>query len=241
MRLIKSDALSVQEATLVHASVSAVADLNKLYAKMLTALNIEPRVEYRVWKVDGHDLDGTEHPSAKLKAEGGVLFPLPTDTAQISKTLEEALVHSDECFVVETKIDGEWIVDARSIPKNPDIPTITKDSEQDMPKENAPLFTPGTDFFSKYGSSSSPSSSSMMQTTTRPIKGVDSVLTNMFNTATEKNLILGVPSKSTTSFGTLNTGKNKEEKSTLQPGILGLGNMYVSLSSSLAKSLSFGS
>ncbi len=143
MRMIQSDAKSLEESPIIKVSISAMATLEKLYETFVSVLNLNVPADYRVWKVDGLDLDGAQYPSGKLLADGGILFPLLNDNAQMSKTLEEAIVQSEDSFVVEVAVGGKWIVDANSVPKTPDIVTGTTYSDSEASrKEAGPLFKP---------------------------------------------------------------------------------------------------
>lgn len=219
MRMIQSDAKSLEESPIIKVSISAMATLEKLYETFVSVLNLNVPADYRVWKVDGLDLDGAQYPSGKLLADGGILLPLLNDNAQMSKTLEEAIVQSEDSFVIEVAVGGKWIVDANSVPKTPDIGTGTTYSDSEASrKEAGPLFKPGTDFFSKMQSNGSGANKVKVDSSgTNP-----GVMDGFYDAAVSKGLIFA-PNLSSKFSG---FGKGKVEKGpTVQPGLLGLGNM----------------
>ncbi len=223
--MIQSDAKSLEESPIIKVSISAMATLEKLYETFVSVLNLNVPADYRVWKVDGLDLDGAQYPSGKLLADGGILFPLLNDNAQMSKTLEEAIVQSEDSFVVEVAVGGKWIVDANSVPKTPDIVTGTTYSDSEASrKEAGPLFKPGTDFFSKMQSNGSGANKVKVDSSgTKP-----GVMDGFYDAAVSKGLIFA-PNLSSKFSG---FGKGKVEKGpTVQPGLLGLGNMCVFVAS----------
>ena len=167
----------------------SVKTLCKSLADVFTTKSHLP---YRVWKVEGGVFDGSEYPPSKL-LPGGASALEENDT-----TLEDALIESEDSFVVEFKEGATWIIDipqpSRSIILPSDIPP--------------PLFSSGNDFFSRLANNSS--SSSMRTSTT------DTVLPKQ----TPSSSTLLRPSVSISGFGSSNNRMNSQV-----PGTLGLGNM----------------
>lgn len=223
MQMIPSEARTLADASITKVSLSAMDKLETMYGKFVSALELNAPAKYRVWKVDGLDLDGIKYPSGKLLAEGGVLMPLPSDNAQMSKTLEEAIVQSEESFVVEVAVGEKWIVDAASVKVNPDIYTGTTPTDPDTTsKEAGPLFKPGSGFFSKMQSSMTGTNKADADSSTKN----QGIIDGLFDVAVSKGLFfpLGASSKFS---GTGKTKAEKEKGPTMQPGLLGLSNMCV--------------
>ncbi|KLO12706.1 cysteine proteinase [Schizopora paradoxa] len=214
MELIPSDATTLEKESIKKITLSEADTLETMCRKAVFALEIDVSEQYRIWKVDGLDLDGTKYPSGKLLAEGGALMPLSSDNG---KTLTEARIQSEDSFVVELAFDGKWIVDAERVPNNPDIITGNTLSYPDTRStEPRPLFEPGTDFISKM-------QSSMSGGANKAKDSAQGMMNGLFDAAVSKGLVFapGVSSK----FG--GTGKTKAEKGStaIQPGLLGLSNM----------------
>jgi ubiquitin carboxyl-terminal hydrolase 4/11/15 len=176
--------------------ISSKDSLKALCKQLADAVSSSPRLPYRVWKVEGGDFDGSEYPPSKL-LPGGASILEENDTS-----LEDALVESEDSFVVEFKEGENWIVD---VPRT--IEPLS--STELLPSAPPPLFSSGDDFFSRMGNASSSS-------------------TIMMTSAAMGNDLLANPSSSTLlrpaatmdTFGSFNRRNNSQE-----PGTLGLGNM----------------
>ncbi|EEB97627.1 hypothetical protein MPER_03019, partial [Moniliophthora perniciosa FA553] len=142
---------------------------------------------HRVWKVDTNaddfDFNFSKYPISRLDTDSKNLV-LGSD-----KTIEEALLETDDAFAVEFK-DEDWIVDLVGEPPAP-----------------KPLFSSGDGFFNRM--------------TPKPFS---STTTKSYDTS-----ITTFGSKSTPTTST--TKMNGSLSKSLEPGTLGLGNMFVFLCS----------
>ncbi|TFY74055.1 hypothetical protein EWM64_g9957, partial [Hericium alpestre] len=177
------------EYTTTSSSARRVKDLLLDLASTIDPLSTE---EYRVWRVEGATLGGSDYPLGKLIQQTAEILE-PSD-----KTLADAMIESDDAFVVEFAKEGVWIVDEAK------RAVITGKLVEDVPP---PLFSQESDFFSKLGKSSS--SSTAIDSTSVSANGV---------------LSSDVPASSALLKPALPLSTTAR-KPTNEPGTLGLGNM----------------
>ncbi|KAF7964511.1 hypothetical protein HWV62_6377, partial [Athelia sp. TMB] len=181
LMLHKSDAKDITGPPPKWVTVSINDTVRHLCSALVVAVCTEsPPPDSRVWKLTGQSYEGSLYPASLLFEDKAELLKLSDET------LEDALIEPGDAFAVEFSHNGGFIVD-------PD----------DLPGSNAllgvPLFSSGSDFFSKF--STNKTDSSPVST-----KGATS-------------------SKSTTSFKPFGSGTSSYQQKTQEPGTLGLGNM----------------
>lgn len=114
----------------MHVQASSADAVKQTLVALVNAIRSEsepPDTVHRVWKLrEPSDSDGSLYPASKILANA-TLFP------ESDKSLSEALVESDDIFVVEFQENGKWIVDE-------DEATV---------HSQAPIFNQNGDFFSK--------------------------------------------------------------------------------------------
>ncbi|KAI0065534.1 cysteine proteinase [Artomyces pyxidatus] len=130
----------------IHSSAATlVKDLLRDLANTVEPASVD---EYRVWRVEGADLAGCDYPSGRLIQSGAEVLP------SSEKTLADALIESEDAFVVEFMKDGRWIMEvppAKALNGNgPDFGL-----PNNVPP---PLFSQDTDFFGRMSGSTSTAS-----------------------------------------------------------------------------------
>ncbi|KAH8108335.1 UCH-domain-containing protein [Phellopilus nigrolimitatus] len=170
LRLISSISVEKKELPSKYVTVSSQATLADLYRNLLGALELSLEQDFRVWKVENLDVDGTHYPCGKLLKDGGQLLPSKNDTEKMLKTVDDCLIQSDDALVVEVFENGAWLVNESAVPSN-DLTVV--------PDEPAgPIFASGSDFFSQMNSSSSKSSAKA--STLKPTASTSSSLTSSY-------------------------------------------------------------
>lgn len=86
------------------------------------------------------------------------------------KTLEDISIENDDSFVIESKTNGQWLVDAEIVPAEPFEGGSAQVSEQSTQEVATvqPLFSQNTDFFSQLQKNTSTQSSACMRATLVP-------------------------------------------------------------------------
>lgn len=140
-------------------AVSPETLLSDLYTKLLDILSIPRQSQFRVWLIDNIDADGSRLPVSRLLKEGGRLLPYD-ERLTTTKTVDECVFRPDDGLVVEVHEDGAWLVDKSEMAR-------PRGSQVEAYESPAPVFSSGSDFFSKLGSSSSKSSPGDLLQTTR--------------------------------------------------------------------------
>ncbi|TFY56337.1 hypothetical protein EVG20_g8964 [Dentipellis fragilis] len=85
--------------------VSSTRQVKDVLQDLARAIHPSLSEEFRVWRVtSGDDLDGTEYPSGLLLQQNTEILE-PSD-----QTLPDALIESEDSFVVEFAQDGKWIM-----------------------------------------------------------------------------------------------------------------------------------
>jgi ubiquitin carboxyl-terminal hydrolase 4/11 len=177
---------------------SSATTVKDLLRDLAVTADSNPTDEYRVWKVEGSALSGSDYPMGKLQHEG-------SERLQLSEnTLSDELIESGDAFVVEFSRDGKWLADERAVERRSavgggELALVLQDQ---VPQ---PLFSQDTDFFSRLGKS--PSSTS--------------------NVVGPSVSATGAPSSSTLlkPAALITLSSNLRSKPAYDPGTLGLGNM----------------
>ncbi|KAF9221344.1 cysteine proteinase [Gyrodon lividus] len=176
-----------------YVTLSTKDTVRALSRELVANVPTRPSVPCRIWKIQPGEFEGSQFPASKLTAHGAELLIIN------DKTLEEALIESDDPFVVEFQQDGKWVSDQSSTPV----------SDSAAPSIPPPLFGSGDDFFSRLGKNSvtTPSTQHGQTPSSTPTAGSSSVKAK---------------DSQGTSFKSLGFSKNKAAR---EPGTLGLGNM----------------
>ncbi|KAL5531349.1 hypothetical protein ACEPAG_4226 [Sanghuangporus baumii] len=146
-RLIR-DSSSIKDSPIYHLTISSQARLSDLYAKLLDTFDVPRQSRFRTWVLENADVDGAYISAPKLlkllKDEGRLL---PSDERSTSKTVDESLIQSNDALVVELPDNETWPVDEMSIHR-------ASSSSVDATNSPDPIFSSGSDFFSKLSTSS---------------------------------------------------------------------------------------
>jgi ubiquitin carboxyl-terminal hydrolase 4/11/15 len=179
--------------------------MKTLFKALVSAVTARSNVPHRIWKIEPGEFLGSHFPVSKLASWGAELVSEGTD-----KTVEDNMIESDDPFVVEFQEDGAWIADASQVVRAPPPPP----SAVHVPP---PLFSNDNDFFSRLSNQRM----SAFQNT-QPFRTPSPSRRGSSSKAKESSV---APFKS---FG-FSKGSSKIIQ---EPGTLGLGNMYASLSNS---------
>lgn len=167
-------------------TTSYVSTTSALHRDLATKFNRTE--EHRIWRVTlNNEPTGTNYPSGALAlSEARIIEP--------GDKLIGDVISASDAFIVEFKENGRWIADT----------TDTNETSTLEDRSSLPLFSHGTDFFSRMGGSSSTS----VVRDTLTING----LTSPSGASSTSSL-----NKSTT-IGT-------RLRASIKPGTLGLGNL----------------
>lgn len=184
--------------------IVSIKDLMKtLFKALVSAVTARSNVPYRIWKIEPGEFLGSHFPVSKLASWGAELVSEGTD-----KTVEDNMIESEDPFVIEFQENGAWIVDASQVVRAPPPSAVH------VPP---PLFSNDNDFFSRL---SNPRISAYQNT--KPFRTPSPSRRGSSSKAKESSV---APFKS--------SGFSKGSSKIIQePGTLGLGNMYASLSNS---------
>jgi ubiquitin carboxyl-terminal hydrolase 4/11 len=170
-------------------TTSSVSTTNALHHDL--AAEFDRTEDHRIWQITlGSEPKGTNYPSGALAlSEARIIDP--------GDKLIGDVISASDAFIVEFKENGRWITDTTDTVDTNDTGTV----EDRAP---LPLFSQGTDFFSRMSGSSSAS----ISRPTLTINGLTS-------------------SSGLSSTSTLNksTAIAPRPKSSIKPGTLGLGNL----------------
>lgn len=114
-----------------------------MISDLLVCFGINASLEYRVWRLDRLEEAGPYLHSEKLKKHGAQLVYTRQDSDKLTKTVDELSFENDDSFALEVRYNVDWLVDAAEV--QPSVSTPDDDL--------GPLFTSGTDFFSRMNSS----------------------------------------------------------------------------------------
>lgn len=169
-------------------TISSQAQLADLRSKLLGTLELPLQTEFRVWAIDGGDINEASISVSRLQNDGGRLLSSDKGT----DTLEESLIQSDVGLIIEVLENGSWLADEATI-------NAPGSANMDLTETTLPIFSSGSDFFSKMGSSSS--------------KKPDH--------SPSQNVSL----KSSPAISSSSYGKGKADKKGIIPGTIGFTNM----------------
>lgn len=189
LTLQKSESTLISGPPHLYVTTSITDTVAHLCTILISAVNSGMNKPARVWSIDSTEFGGSLYPSSRLSQDDPKIL-YPSD-----QTLEEAVIESDDAFVVEFQENGFFIADPRE-----------KSSKSTLSSVPPPLFSSDTDFFSqKFGSSSSSTSTSSKFTS---------------SSAVNTKAIPGLFKANT--YGSSTTTRNQTVH---EPGTLGLGNM----------------
>lgn len=184
-----------------YVTVSIKDPMKTLFKALVSAVTALSNVPYRIWKIEPGEFSGSHFPASKLASWGAELMSEGTD-----KTVEDNMIEPEDPFVVEFQENGAWIVDASQVVRAPPPSAVH------VPP---PHYSNDNDFFSRLSNqrTSAFQNSQHFRTPSPSRRGSSSK-------AKESSV---TPFKS---FG-FSKGSSKIIQ---EPGTLGLGNMYASLS-----------
>jgi ubiquitin carboxyl-terminal hydrolase 4/11 len=170
-------------------TTSSVSTTNALHHDL--AAEFDRNEDHRIWQITlGNEPKGTNYPSGALAlSEARIVDP--------GDKLIGDVISASDAFIVEFKENGRWITDTADTVDTNDTVTV----EDGAP---LPLFSQGTDFFSRMSGSSSASIS-------RPTLTINGLTSSS-----------GLSSTSTLSKSTAIAPR---PKTLIKPGTLGLGNL----------------
>lgn len=185
-----------QSRTVTVSSTDSIAYARKTFAAAVCTSKTVP-TKYRVWRIPSSaSSEELLFPADMLKTCGATL--LESDQSNV----EDELVDSSEEFVVEFIQRDEWLVNASEVsPSANGAPALPPPPPP--PTQSGPLFSSGTDFFSKIHSKT--------QQQTSPTASTTAVS----------------PFKSGTVVSVSKPGTSARPKVQHDPGTMGLGNMSV--------------
>jgi hypothetical protein len=168
-------------------SVSTISTLHRDLAAKFGRME-----EHRIWQITlSNEPTGTNYPSGALaSSEARIIDP--------GDKLIGDVISASDAFIVEFKENGKWIADTTDT-------SDTTDAGTDEDRAPLPLFSQGTDFFSRINGSSS---STSIGRSTLTINGLTSP-SGMSSTST-LNKSIAIASR---------------PKTSIKPGTLGLGNL----------------
>jgi len=171
----------------IHFTTSYVSTTSALHRDL--AAKFHRSEEHRIWQItSSNEPTGTNYPSGALAlSEARLIEP--------GEKLIGDVISASDAFIVEFKENGGWITDTTD---NKDETSTVDD------RAPVPLFSQGTDFFSRMGGSASTS----VGRSTLTINGLTS------------------PSgMSSTSSSSKSTAIASRPRASIKPGTLGLGNL----------------
>jgi ubiquitin carboxyl-terminal hydrolase 4/11 len=182
-----------------YVTVSCQDSVKTLGRHLAGAFPSRALLPHRLWLIEaahleGSTLEGSEYPPAKLLAHGALMVD------ENDQTIEQALLESEDTFVVEFKHGPDWIVDA--------VAVLGKGSNKMQPEVPPPLFSTENDFFNSLKTNISLPSSS--KASTAPLAMNDFV----------SKVPLSSPFSRSVGLGPSNSNSRPQE-----PGTIGLGNM----------------
>ncbi|TFY59459.1 hypothetical protein EVG20_g7789, partial [Dentipellis fragilis] len=184
----------------LHTSSSRL--VKDLLTDLAQTINPTSTDEFRVWTVTtATDLTGSEYPSGRLIQDAGEIVESKDET------LDDAMIESNDTFIVEFAKDGKWIMGespAETMRRDKPDPIL---ADAGVPP---PLFSQENDFFSKLSKSAKTASTT---STAQP--------------SLSSSVTLAPPAVSSSStfkpFSAMNS--QLRSKPANEPGTLGLGNM----------------
>lgn len=147
--------LSPEDSEQKFITVSCAENFERCREMMLAAVdrrNVSD-VSHRIWRIESKRLEGWKYSTMLLLEKGGDLIDSATIDGNDNrpKRVDDALIAFGDVFIMEIQgDDGKWLVDEKLVPGTEGVP-----KSEGNAKNAGPLFSPGTDFFSKLGSSTS--------------------------------------------------------------------------------------
>ena len=129
----------------VEVVVSAVNKLSDICEALFKAVCPDTKdTEYRIWELPGEPANARFVTLQQFEERQVTTLLQPSDTL-----MEESFVDDTNCYVVEVHSDGKWVVPEKGAEES-------KTSQPTQPVDGTPkpLFTSGSDFFSKMSSKS---------------------------------------------------------------------------------------
>ena len=200
-----STPLATRDKTFIYAS--SAMQIKYLLKNLADAVEPNSTEEYRVWKVDPEDKDGSEFPSGaiiqNLRDEAEIHFEILKSSDRL---LEDELIQNEEAFAVEFVKNGKWLI---SPPTN--RPSAAENAV--LSHVPLPLFSQETSFFNRMGQSSTSETASTPSFASTMLSGV----------LTAQGM--SVPSTLVKPVSTVAFPLNRRKQQSREPGTLGLGNM----------------